>query len=243
LLRIILTLNHKEKAMNGTKKLGASLVVLLGSLAMGLAPAAQATSAPPSVYPPQAHPFGHTYSQWGVRWVQWLMAIPKSKSPDLDTTGAFCAEDQSGPVWYLPSDSNGGTIVRTCTIPTGKAVLIEVAIMWCDTAEGNGNTFAKLSSCAKGYADGTTKADFTLDGVHLTNVLTRYRFATSLFTLKYPADSLLQASGPGVTKAVANGLFVILAPLAPGQHTVEAQGVNASIHWAGDVTYHLTVRG
>jgi hypothetical protein len=115
--------------------------------------------------------------------------------------------------------------------------------MWCDTAEGDGNTFTELSSCAKGYADGTTKADFTLDGVHLTNLLTRYRFATSLFTFKYPADNVLQVSGPGVAKAVANGLFVILAPLAPGQHTVEAQGANASIGWAGDVTYHLTVRG
>jgi hypothetical protein len=219
------------------------MVVLVALLAMGPAPTAQAASAKPSVYPPQAHPYGHTYSQWEVRWVQWLMAIPASKSPDPDTTGKYCAEDQSGPVWYLPSDGNGGTIVRTCTIPTGKAVLIEVAITWCDTAEGDGNTFADLSSCAKGYADGTTQADFTLDGVHLTNLLTRYRFATSLFTFKYLADSLLQVSGPGVTKAVANGLFVILGPLAAGQHTVEAQGVNASLGWSGDVTYHLTVRG
>ena len=115
--------------------------------------------------------------------------------------------------------------------------------MWCDAAEGDGNTFADLSSCAKGHADGTTRADFTLDGVHLTNLLTRYQFATSLFTFKYPADNLLQVTGPGVTKAVANGLFVILPPLAAGKHTVEAHGVNSSVGWSGDVTYHPTVRG
>ncbi|MGP8205616.1 MAG: hypothetical protein ACLQVK_06080 [Acidimicrobiales bacterium] len=64
-----------------SRKFGASLVVLLALVAMGAATTAQAASAPPSVYPPQAHPYGHTYSHWAVRFVQWMMAIPTPHNP------------------------------------------------------------------------------------------------------------------------------------------------------------------
>lgn len=239
------------RKMGTLRKLGASVVVLLAFVAMGAATTAQAASAPPRVYPPQAHPYGLTYSQWAVRFVQWLMAIPTSHNPWTDSTGAYCAEGQSGPVWYLVNYSGkmnvagygGGTTVRTCTVPAGKAVLISPDFMECSTIEGDGNTFADLSSCARGYADEETQAGVTVDGVHFTNLLTRYRFATPLFTFKYPADNLLQMTTPGVTKSAADVFCVILAPLAAGPHTVEAHIVNPSVGETANVTYHLTVRG
>jgi hypothetical protein len=244
-------MNHMTRKIGTSRKLGASLVVLFALVAMGAATTAQAASAPPSVYPPQARPYGLTYSQWAVRFVRWLMAIPVSHNPWTDSTGAYCAEGQSGSVWYLLNYSGkmnvagygGGTTIRTCTVPAGKAVLISPDFWECSTIEGDGNTFADLSSCAKGYADEETQAGVTVDGVHLTNLLTRYRFATPLFTFKYPADNLLQMTTPGVTNSAADAFFVILAPLAAGPHTVEVHAVNPPTGESGDVTYHLTVRG
>ena len=200
-------------------------MVLLALVAMGATTTAQATSALPRVYPPQAHPYGHTYSQWAVRFVQWLMAIPTSHNPWTDSTGAYCAEGQSGPVWYLVNYSGkmnvagygGGTTVRTCTVPAGKAVLISPDFQVCSTVEGNGNTFADLSSCAKGYADEETQADVTVDGAHIPNLLTRYRFATPLFTFRYPADNLLWMTTAGVTNSAADAFLVMLAPLVSGK--------------------------
>jgi hypothetical protein len=229
--------------MNSTTKLGLTLVVLVACLAMGLAPAAQAASALPSVYSPQSHPYGHTYSQWGARWVQWWLGMPAVQDPVADTTGAYCAEGQSGPVWYLASNY-GGPDVRNCTVPAGKALLIPPAVAECSTAQGNGNTFGALSSCAKGNMDTVTEAGVTVDGVHLTGLLTRYRFKTSLFTVKYPLENVMTVVGPGVTKSVAGAIMVILAPLAAGQHTVDLSfSYAAPISEAGTVTYHLTVRG
>ncbi len=220
--------------------LAALLVVMLAVLALGPAPAVRAGSAQIHVFPPQARPFGHTYTEWEVRFWQWLMAIPKAENPVLDTSGAHCAEGQSGPVWYLLNDM-GGSDVRTCTVPPGKALLIAPAIWECDTADGNGNSEAELRSCAKSNMDGVTRADVTVDGVQFANLLTRYRFETPLFTFHYPAGNVNDVPGSGTTKAVGDGIYVMLAPLAAGQHTIELGGKDPSQKWDGTVTYHLTI--
>jgi hypothetical protein len=162
----------------------------------------------------------------------------------LDHTGAYCAVGQSGPVWYLGGGGKGrgGTETRTCTVPAGKALFVSPAGWECSTAQGNGDTLAALRSCAKGDGDQVTEADVTVDGVHLTNLLTRYRFETPLFTLAYPADNFMGVPGPGTTKAVAGNIFVILAPLAAGRHTVDFRGSFVPPGPAGELIYHLTIR-
>jgi hypothetical protein len=161
----------------------------------------------------------------------------------MDSTGEYCAEGQSGPVWYVIWDT-GGNDVRNCTVPAGKAILISPAEIECSVAdEGIGSTFADLRSCAKGVMDPVT-ADVTVDGVHLTNLLTRYRFESPLFTFKYPADSLFDVPGPGTTKAVLDAILVILAPLAAGRHTLDLRfnwNQDEPPYPPGNVTYHLTV--
>jgi hypothetical protein len=226
--------------MQSSRKLAALLVVVLAILALGPAPAARAGSAQPYVYPPQSHPYGHSYSEWLIRFVRWWMAAPTPENPVLDHTGAHCAVGQSGPAWYLTSNE-GGTDIRTCAVPAGKALLIFPAGDESATVIGGGDTFEALRSTAKGAYVGT-EADVTVDGVHLTNLLTRYRFETPLFTFAYPADNYMGVPGPGTTKAVADGILVMLAPLAAGRHTVDLRFSYPPVSMRGHVTYHLTVR-
>ncbi len=227
--------------MQSSRKLVALLVVVLAILALGPAPAAQASSAQPYVYPPQAHPYGHSYGEWLIRYVRWWMAAPTPENPVLDRTGAHCAVGQSGPVWYLTSNE-GGTDIRTCTVPAGKAFLIFPAGDESATVIGGGDTFEALRSTASGGAV-VREADVTVDGVHLTNLLTRYRFETPLFTYSYPADNFMGVPGPGTTKAVADGILVMLAPLSAGRHTVDLRfSYGPPVSMTGEVTYHLTVR-
>lgn len=232
--------------MQSTRKLVALLVIALAVLALGPASAVRAGSGKPQVYPPQAHPFGHSYGEWEVRFYQWWAAIPATQNPLTDVTGEYCALGQSGPVWYLVINSGSGSVVRTCTVPAGKALFVAASgAAECSTAEGNGDTFETLRSCAKGYIDQVTEATVTVDGIRFTNLLTRYRFSTPLFSLKYPADNVLgppPPAGPGTTKSVGDGIFLMLAPLAAGQHTIEIRGVAPAFSWDGKVTYRLTIR-
>ncbi len=219
------------------------LVVVLAVLALGPVPGAQAKTAPPSVFPPQAHPYGHSYSEWLIRSIRWGVAIPMPESPSLDHTGARCAVGQSGPVWYLTGNL-GGTDIRTCTVPPGRALLIEGAGAFAATVVGGGDTFAALRSRAKSGMDGVREDEVTVDGAPLTNLLRRYRFQTPLFTLAYPADNFMGVPGPGTTKAVADCTQVMLAPLAAGRHTVDLRfSYGPPMNpMAGEVTYHLTIR-
>ncbi len=228
--------------MLSTRKLVALLVVMLAVLTLGPAPAAQASSTQIQVFPPQSHPYGHSYSEWLIRIVRWGWSLPLAEAPFNDSTGAFCAVGQSGPVWYLENNT-GGTDIRTCTVPAGKALLIMAAGLMAMTVSGNGDTFEALSRAAGGWEDSLTQADVTVDGVHLTNLLTRYRFQTPLFTLWYNASNWMGIPGPGTTKAVADCNCVMLAPLAAGRHTLDLRfSYNSPVSEHGEVIYHLTIR-
>ncbi len=237
--------------MTHMRKLAALLAVMLAILALGPAPAARAASAPLHVFPPQARPYGHTYTEWEIRFWQWLNAIPVPQNPWLDSTGAHCAVGQSGPAWYLLDNLGvAHPVVRTCTVPAGTALFVAPGIEGCATANGDGDSYEALRKCTEGYAATATGADVTVDGIHIPNVFTRYFFMTPLFTFKYPAHSLLDypsalgpsdvpAPGPGITKSVGGGNFVMLAPLAAGRHTLDLRAWGSS--WAIETTYHLTI--
>ncbi len=226
------------------RRIVALFMAVLAALAMAPARAAQAASPAPTVYPPTAHPYGHTYPQWAVRFFQWVVATPASQVTPDESSGAYCDVGQSGPVWYLIGNENkSATSSRMCTVPASKALFVSATgILECSTAEGSGTTFAALRSCVTGYMNMVTKLDVTVDGVHISHILTRYRFTTPLFTVNYPADNVWQLPGPGTTKSVAQGVWVILAPLAAGQHTIILYGEAPSMGWESTVTYHLTVR-
>jgi len=74
--------------------------------------------------PPETLPGGLSYQQWGAKWWQWVLSIPASINPILDTTGANCDVDQSGPVWFL---AGGPPIAeRNCTVPAGKMIFFPI---------------------------------------------------------------------------------------------------------------------
>jgi hypothetical protein len=231
--------------MNRTKKLAGSLVAVLAVLAVGIAPAAQAASTPTSVsvYPPEAHPYGHTYTQWAVLYLKRWLTSPANRVAENDTTGHLCADRQSGPVWFLASDV-GGTDVRSCTVPAGKALLVPVAYGECSTLEGNGTTFAALNKCDQGYVAALRAVNITVDGVPMTGLLTSYMFANLLFTFTYtPRRNLFGADVSGTSKSAGNMSFVILKPLAAGRHTVDMSFESYLTPMNGEVVYHLKVRG
>jgi hypothetical protein len=62
------------------------------------------------------------------------------------------------------------------------------------------------------------------------------RADTSFFTVTVPKKGLID---PGSYQVVAAGLWVTLAPLPPGEHTIHFEITGGSFEQ--DITYHLTV--
>ena len=76
----------------------------------------------PGIYSNNSTPFGVPYGEWMSNWWQWNMEIPANHPRD-NYSPEKCTVNQSGPVWFLP-DILTGKEERTCTIPTGKAILV-----------------------------------------------------------------------------------------------------------------------
>jgi hypothetical protein len=53
------------------------------------------------IFTTDSRPYGLTYGEWTAKWWQWAYSIPSDVHPAYDDNGKYCAEGQSGPVWFL----------------------------------------------------------------------------------------------------------------------------------------------
>jgi hypothetical protein len=197
------------------------------------------------VLPPDSKPSGLTYGEWTAKWWQWAYLAPEADNPLVDDTGRNCANNQTGPVWFL-AGTGGGAVTRECTIPSDKAILIPIINVICDSAtDPSFDTEAELRACAKADQDTVIGKEITVDGINIGN-LDSYRFQSPLFSLIYPENNIAGLA-PQTAQAVSDGFWILLEPLSPGTHEIHFKAAlgdpNAisTANFALDVTYLLTV--
>jgi hypothetical protein len=179
----------------------------------------------PGVYPPDSNPYNLTYSDWSGRWVQWLTSIPQDNNPTLDETGKNCAQNQSGPVWFLAA-SSGGSVVKSCTIPEGKAILLPVITRW-EIRTSPADTEADMRAHVKNSIDHVTTLEASIDGTPLQN-LWNYRVTSPLFNVTLPKNNLLGVP-EGPTEGVSDGYWILVEPLPVGGHTIYLNGAAVDV--------------
>ncbi|MFN8473234.1 MAG: hypothetical protein U0822_13685 [Anaerolineae bacterium] len=204
----------------------------------------------PGVLPPQSHPYGKTYGEWGDMWWQWLVAIPAAANPSLDvpgdTTGTKCGKSQSGPVWFLAGIFGTGTATRNCTMPSGKAIFIPVAnaiYIWSPPDDPHNRNFLWVLQQARGFYT-PQSLSASIDGDPVRNL-------SNYYVESAPPGFNVDLSNPGnifdvvIAKDDTNpsaqvGTYLMLAPLSVGTHTLRIYadfgGGNTM-----DVTYILKV--
>lgn len=214
-------------------------------MVVAIIPHALADNINPGVFSVTTKPYGFSYGEWSAKWWTWLMQIPSSVNPINDKMGEQCARNQQGPVWFLAGSQQ--TVERHCTIPHGMALFIPTFTTECSYAEdARLHTEEQLRSCAINSDQGGV-AQISIDGVNLKD-LQNYKVQSPLFNVIFPQDNIFGAR-PGPTQAISDGIFIIVQPLAPGNHVIHSSsGVvlgNPTLGaqgFASDVTYHLTVK-
>ena len=220
----------------------------------------------PGILPINSHPYGKSYGDWGAAWWAWVLSIPKAENPNFDTTGEFCDVGQEGPVWFLAGNF-GGENTRTCTVPAGKALFFPILnnVYWSpEDLEFVKTTLAPfkgwdltglsdeqiLRMGVNWATDHATALSATIDGAPVINPW-QYRAESSAFTIEL-SDAIADfgyAPGPRAP-SVADGYWIMLQPLKPGQHTIQftsagsysvASGDPYDTEFTLDVTWHLTV--
>src|SRR6476659_4355633 len=71
-----------------------------------LFPFAYGSSSNLTMYSVDSKPYGLSYGEWTAKWWQWLYSIQREVNPANDDTGKNCAQDQSGPVWFLAGSTS-----------------------------------------------------------------------------------------------------------------------------------------
>lgn len=207
----------------------------------------QADSINPSVFAIDSKPYGTPYAEWAGKWQQWLISVPQPLNPVTDPTGKNCAQNQTGPVWFL-AGTTGGSAERTCAIPAGKAILFPVIGSECDYAGyPSVKSEPQLVLCAQADDNSAINLQATIDGVNLKQ-LDKYR-ATSPHPINatFPPNNVF-GSPPGQTQLISDGYWVFLQPLPSGKHELHFSGLTpgnpttGTTNFAVDVTYHLTVQ-
>jgi hypothetical protein len=199
----------------------------------------------PAIFPPDSQPYGLTYGEWTAKWWQWAHSIPTENNPMLDETGEDCAQaqNQTGPVWFL-AGTGAGFAERTCTIPAGKAILLP--IINSVNVRTAGETNEELLAGVKELQDKVATVEASVNGTPLQN-LSNYRIQSPFFNETLPKDNVFGVP-EGTYLAVADGYWLFLEPLPPGQHEIRLHGaiidptaISPTPSFETVVTYHLTM--
>ncbi len=228
---------------------GAVLAAALGVMSFHAATTQAGNGNPnPGVLPPHSQAFGATYGDLAGAWWNWALQFPLGEDPITDDTGEDGDQGQSGPVWFL-AGTFGATAERTLTVPAGKALFVPlVNSVWWVPEDGPDEDAVRAGAASS--IDTTSVLECTVDGVPLQGLF-GYRAASPEggFVLHIPEGSLATAWGyaPGDRDpAVADGYWLLLAPLSAGEHVIWFHAVKGDPDdpiFELEVTYHLTVVG
>ncbi len=222
----------------------------------------------PGVMPPDSKPYGMTYGDWGAAWWQWAFSFPFGQDPIDDPTGQYNMLRQRGQVWFLGGtwfSSPPVPVTRNVTVPADKALFFALANIWNDypcpdpsfqpppcpppdewSAEGD-----TVSKCLEAWLQ--EGAGIWLDPSHLQlsvqvdgralQKLSQYRGTSKMVWFR--ADPSWVAGDPCVTggpqQGVADGFWIMLAPLKVGSHTIRVTALNTATGYGLDFAYNITV--
>jgi hypothetical protein len=190
------------------------------------------------IYSKNEKPYGISYSEWIGRWWQWHVSIP-NKINEQDPANLLtlahpreaysaekCAWNQIDKnVWFLPDGRNLGLSeantpeIRKCTVPQGKALLVQIYGGGCSYGEGL-KTGQELKDCVD---IGLDTGEFTakIDGVEVMNSKNRGNLPEPYqCELTYMPDNLYNVPA-GPSKAMVGGYFLFVKPLSEGDHKIE----------------------
>lgn len=164
------------------------MLTLLAAALLGTSPNVHAAGNP-RVRPPHSHPHGKTYAEWSELWWQWALSFPAAQYPPVQEGAIDCSLGQSGSVWFLAGTFGTGT-TRSCTVPTGTALLIPIVNVINDYPCPDPNFKPApgqsmedfLTEGAQAFIDTATDLHVVVDGQPLHDLFD-YRATSDLFDL------------------------------------------------------------
>ena len=176
----------------------------------------------------------------------WQQSLSGSSPPEC---GSLEQNAASGNVFYLANFT--GEVDATCIVPSGSRILFPIINYACspqlfDPYTTEQDLRAECGRLLDYSLQDATGVFATVDGEDVTGQIVCAD--SPLFNLTIPQNGFFGI--PGTGPAVANGCWVLLTPLPPGEHTITfggtfpvstEAGVPPGTTFTQDATYTLTV--
>jgi hypothetical protein len=203
-----------------------------------------------------------TAEELAAAWWQWALSKPTADSPLIGSYegGAQCdgtpVTPTQGKQWFLAGTFGGGSAVeRTCTMPVGThlffPVVNVVAFPFAPGETEENQRQIVIDYMNNVLSDPEFSMLVTVDGKEVkSNRLVRA--LSPVFTVTLPDGNVFGIPKGDYESASANGLWVALPPLPPGEHIIhfemsapnaDGDPVTPGIQPVSpqDITYNLTV--
>lgn len=167
-----------------------------------------------NAFPIDSNPFGLSYSEWCIKWWQWISSIPKHNNPALDWSGIKVYESQSDSrVLFLCQTYEGveTTPSRRNRITKGRSIFMPI-INWISIMYQDGNSDNQLLEIARSKMDVVGPLEITINGVTVNKGLEEYRIQSPFFEIDLPENNLFGISA-GKRRCVSDGYWVFLRPI------------------------------
>ena len=202
------------------------------------APAELCTTTGAGVIPTSERCANRTYAEWSAAFWQYALGQPTTSSPLADPTGANCQVGQSGQVFFLAGTFDGSAAVRNCVVPAGKTLFFPVITIidvstppgFCQRLPNLGQVAIcapespdKLLADVEPVEDSAVGLRASIDGASVSP--TGFCVQSQAFSLFLPADNLFGRLLPKQAyMAVAEGYYLMVAPLPAGPHKIQLGG-------------------
>lgn len=201
--------------------------------------------------------------EWDAKWFQWATSLPTDNHPLYDTAPAD--EGQKGRILFLGSTffpNDATDIERDITVPYGTKIFIPIYNSFNNDLNPNGDgvyepvdfgTRKETYDVLEPYVEAEMDPEnIVIDYVKIDGELVenpeQYVSPTGVFTSgPFPEDNVFGVNvEEGVTsQTVANGYYLALQPLPPGEHTIEFEATHTDPYtgdvWQEHVIYNITV--
>ena len=160
---------------------------------------------------------GKRVDAYPALWWQWVNRKRWGARAFQDASGAQCALNQAGPVWFLAGTDGTDEAKRRCRVPTGKHVFLPLITMVANAMPGESRGCAELKAEAAENNAHVVFTEVSVDGKRIdTHGL---RMASECFNANEHADYLKHA--PTGQVSATDGYWLMLAPFANGAHTIK----------------------
>lgn len=164
-----------------------------------------------NICPIDSKPFGLSYSEWSVKWWQWISSIPKERNPLFDWNGENVNVNQDHPqVLFLCQTYEGVESIpfRKNIITKGRSIFMPI-INWISIMHHDGNTDKELLEIARNKMDVIGPLEITINGITINQGLENYRIRSPFFEIELPENNIFGISS-GKRRCLSDGYWIFL---------------------------------